>query len=108
MDDIERLLGCTGFQWDRNNIEKNWLKHKVSPVECEQIFFNQPLIILDDPKHSISEKRFAAFGYTDAGRLLAVIFTKRARLIRVISARDMNRKEKKFYEEDQEKTNTQV
>ena len=106
MDDIEKLLGCTGFQWDRDNVEKNWLKHKVSPVECEQIYFNQPLIILDDPKHSISEKRFAVFGYTDAGRLLTVIFTKRAGLLRVISARDMNRKEKNFYEENKEKTDT--
>jgi uncharacterized DUF497 family protein len=106
MDDIERLLQSTAFEWNKGNIEKKWLKHKVSPVECEQIFFNQPLIILDDPKHSISEKRFAAFGYTDAGRLLAVIFTKRGSLLRVISARDMNRKEKKFYEENKEKTNT--
>jgi uncharacterized DUF497 family protein len=106
MDDIERLLQFTGFEWNKGNVEKNWLRHKVSPVECEQIFFNQPLIILDDPKHSISEKRFAAFGYTDEGRLLAVIFTKRARLLRVISARDMNRKEKKFYEENKEKTDT--
>jgi len=101
MDDIERLLGCTGFQWDKDNIEKNWLKHKVSPIESEQIFFNEPLIILDDPKHTISEKRFAAFGCTDAGRLLAVIFTKRGKLLRVISARDMNRRERKFYEEKQ-------
>ncbi|MBW8042397.1 MAG: BrnT family toxin [Planctomycetes bacterium] len=106
MDDIGKLPGCTGFQWNKGNIEKNWLKHRVSPVECEQIFFNQPLIILDDPEHSSYEKRFAAFGYTDAGRLLAVIFTKRSRLLRVISARDMNRKEKKFYEENKEKTDT--
>lgn len=101
MDDIEKLLDCVGFQWDKGNIEKNWLKHKVSPVECEQIFFNQPLIVLGDPEHSAFEKRFAAFGRTDAGRLLAVIFTKRARLIRVISARGMNQKERKFYEKKQ-------
>ena len=101
MDDIEKSLNCTGFEWDRGNIEKNWRKHKVSPVECEQIFFNQPLIILDDLKHSISEKRFAAFGCTDAERLLAVVFTKRGRLLRVISARDVNRKERKYYEESQ-------
>jgi len=99
MDDIEKLLGCTGFEWDRSNIEKNWLRHKVSPAECEQVFFNQPLIILSDPKHSISEKRFAAFGCTDDGRFLVVIFTKRGKLLRVISARNMNRRERKFYEE---------
>ena len=101
MDEIERLLECEGFDWDKGNIEKNWRKHKVSPVECEQIFFNQPLIILGDPKHSIAEKRFAAFGPTDIGRLLAAIFTRRGKLVRVISARDMNRKERKFYEKSQ-------
>jgi len=85
MDDIEKLLQCTGFDWDQGNIEKNWLKHKVSPVECEQVFFNQPLI----------------FGCTDAGRLLVVIFTKRGKLLRVISARGMNSRERKFYEEKQ-------
>jgi uncharacterized DUF497 family protein len=87
-----------GFQWDEGNIDKNLLKHQVHNWECEQIFFNEPLIILDDPKHSLSEKRRAAFGQTDAGRLLTIIFTKREKLIRIISARDMNRKEKKFYE----------
>ena len=101
MDDVEKLLQCTGFEWDQGNVEKNWLKHKVSPAECEQVFFNQPLIILGDPKHSISEKRFAAFGCTDEGRLLVVIFTKRGKLLRVISARNMNSREGKFYEENQ-------
>ena len=94
-NDLEQF---TGFQWDEGNIDKNLLKHQVQNWECEQIFFNEPLIILDDPKHSLSEKRWAAFGQTDAGRLLAIIFTKREKLLRVISARDMNRKEKKFYE----------
>ena len=87
-----------GFQWDEGNIDKNLRKHQVHNWECEQIFFNEPLIILDDPKHSLLEKRWAAFGQTDAGRLLTIIFTKREKLLRVISARDMNRKEKKFYE----------
>jgi uncharacterized DUF497 family protein len=94
-NDLEQF---TGFQWDEGNIDKNLLKHQVQNWECEQIFFNEPLIILDDPKHSLPEKRWAAFGQTDAGRLLTIIFTKREKLLRVISARDMNRKEKKFYE----------
>ncbi len=89
----------TGFQWDEANIDKNLLKHNVENWECEQIFFNEPLIILDDPAHSLSEKRWAAFGKTDADRLLTVIFTRRGKLLRVISARDMNRKERKYYEE---------
>ena len=94
-NDLEKF---TGFQWDEGNIDKNLLKHQVQNWECEQIFFNEPFIILDDSKHSLSEKRWAAFGQTDAGRLLTIIFKKRVKLLRVISARDMNRKEKKFYE----------
>lgn len=101
MNDIEELSDWTGFQWDKGNRNKNLIKHSVEDLECEQVFFNEPLIILDDPKHSIAEKRFAAFGQTDVGRLLVVIFTKRGELLRVISARDMNRWERKFYEEKQ-------
>ena len=88
-----------GFQWDQANIDKNLIKHNVENWESEQVFFNKPLLVLDDPKHSIPEKRWAAFGKTDAGRFLIVIFTKRGELIRVISARDMNKKERKFYDE---------
>ena len=85
----------TGFQWDEGNINKNLYKHKVENWECEQVFFNEPLIILDDPKHSYAEMRWAA------GKLLTVIFTKRGSQIRVISARTMKRKERNFYEKNQ-------
>jgi uncharacterized DUF497 family protein len=88
-----------GFQWDEGNIDKNLHKLGVENWKCEQIFFNEPLIILEDPKHSLSEKRWAAFGKTDTDRLLTVIFARRGRLLRVISARDMNRRERKYYEE---------
>lgn len=87
-----------GFQWDKGNIDKNLIKHNVENWECEQVFFNTPLLVLDDPTHSLSEKRWAAFGKTDAGRLLVVVYTKRGNLLRVISAREMNRKERKYYE----------
>jgi uncharacterized protein len=89
-----------GFQWDQGNSNKNLLKHHVEDWECEQVFFNEPLLILDDPKHSLVEKRWAAFGRTDVGRLLVVIFTRRDKLLRIISAREMNRKEILFYEEN--------
>ncbi|UCE35319.1 MAG: BrnT family toxin [Deltaproteobacteria bacterium] len=89
-----------GFQWDKGNSNKNLLKHNVEDWECEQVFFNEPLLVLDDPKHSLVERRWAAFGRTDGGRLLMVIFTKRDKLLRVISAREMNRKEILFYEEN--------
>jgi uncharacterized DUF497 family protein len=79
-----------GFQWDRGNSNKNLNKHNVQNWEFEQVFFNTPLLILEDPEHSVGEKRWAGFGKTDAGRLLVVIFTKRGNLVRVISARDMN------------------
>ena len=88
-----------GFQWDEGNIDKNLIKHNVENWECEQVFFNKPLLVLDDLRHSIAEKRLAAFGKTDAARLLVVVFTKRSNLLRVISARDMNARERRFYEE---------
>lgn len=88
-----------GFEWDQGNVNKNLIKHNVENWECEQVFFNRPLFVIDDPKHSISEKRWAAFGKTDANRFLIVVFTKRGDLIRVISARDMNKKEREFYDE---------
>jgi hypothetical protein len=89
----------SGFQWDRGNIDKNLIKHNVENWECEQVFFNRPLLVLDDPKHSVSEKRWAAFGKTDADRFLVVMFAKRNNLIRIISSRDMNKRERKFYDE---------
>ena len=95
----KEFIHFVGFQWDQGNIDKSLIKHDIENWECEQVFFNRPLIVLDDPKHSNSEKRWAAFGKTDADRLLIVIFTKRGNLIRVISAREMNKKERKFYDE---------
>ena len=89
----------SGFQWDKGNIDKNLIKHNVENWECEQVFFNRPLIVLDDPKHSIPEKRWAAFGKTDTDRYLIIVFTKRNNLIRIISARDMNKRERQFYDE---------
>jgi uncharacterized DUF497 family protein len=94
----QEFSGFLGFEWDRGNIDKNLVKQNVENWECEQLFFNKPLLVLEDSKHSLSEKRWAAFGRTDSGRLLVVIFAQRNNLIRVISARDMNSRERKFYE----------
>jgi uncharacterized protein len=96
IDDI--LAGLTGFEWDEGNLSKNWEKHQVSALECEQIFFNRPLVALPDERHSESEPRLYALGQTDSGRRLFVVFTARSDFIRVISARDMSRKERKVYE----------
>ncbi len=92
------LRKCKGFQWDEGNSEKNWLKHKVSRIECEQIFFNHPLVVRHDSEHSQKDEiRFYALGHSDKGRLLFLVFTIRDQLIRVISARDMNKREKRIY-----------
>lgn len=88
-----------GFEWDHGNMDKNWISHKVSNSEAEQIFFNEPLIIHDDDKHSQMEQRFLAMGRTDLGRLLVIVFTLRKHFIRIISARDMSQKERKSYYE---------
>lgn len=93
------LSQLDGFEWDEGNRDKNRLKHNVSAQECEEVFFNQPLIILDDPKHSNEEQRYAAYGKTNEARTLHVVFTVREKRYRVISARDMHRKERRFYEE---------
>jgi uncharacterized DUF497 family protein len=87
----------SGFQCDKGNTDKNLIKHNIENWECEQVFFNRPLLVLDDPKHSVSEERWAAFGKTDADRFLVVIFTRRDNLIRIISARDMNGRERESY-----------
>ena len=94
------LAKITGFNWDEGNARKNE-KHDVSTAESEQIFFNEPLLLLEDPKHSDLELRFHALGRTDEGRLLHVTFTLReaGKNIRVISARDMHRKERHIYDQ---------
>jgi uncharacterized protein len=93
------LKGCTGFDWDDGNPEKNWELHRVPFWEIEEIFFNEPLVIRPDREHSKREARHLALGQTDSGRLLFVSFTIRRSLIRVISARDMTRREVRTYEQ---------
>ncbi|MBI5562899.1 MAG: BrnT family toxin [Deltaproteobacteria bacterium] len=96
------LSGCTGFEWDAHNAEKNRRSHGVAPAECEEIFFNRPLVVAADVKHLEKEGRFYALGLTDEGRPLFAAFTVREGNIRIISARDMNRKERKVYESHEE------
>ena len=94
---MDLINSCKGFQWDRGNRDKNWLKHEVSNNECEQNFFNEPLLVYADSKHSVSEKRWYALGKTDLNRSLFVVFTIRESLVRIISARDMHKKEREIY-----------
>ena len=89
-----------GFEWDEGNARKNSDKHDVSLAEVEQMFFNEPLLMVPDRRHSESESRIHALGKTDAGRLLHATFTLREQetKIRVISARAMSRKERSYYD----------
>lgn len=91
------MTRATGFQWDAGNATKSWTKHAVSQPQCEQVFFNAPLVLAADSAHSAQETRYFALGQTDEGRLLLVVFTLRGTLIRVISARPMSRREREVY-----------
>lgn len=88
-----------GFEWDEGNLAKSWEKHRVSIAECEQVFFNRPLVVADDERHSGEEPRYYVLGKTDTRRELFIVFTVRRRRVRVISARDMNKKEREKYRE---------
>lgn len=98
MIDLEQIVG---FDWDEGNSRKSADKHDVSQAEAESIFFNDPLILAEDTRHSDTEQRFNALGKTGQNRLLHVAFTLRQNgtTIRVISARDMHRKERRHYEQ---------
>jgi len=97
MIDLHQIVG---FQWDAGNAYKSQDKHGVTQGEAEEIFFNQPLMIAGDEKHSEEERRYLALGITGAKVMLSVVFTlrKKASLIRVVSARPMSKKERAFYE----------
>lgn len=93
------ISNCKGFHWDEGNLDKNWYLHQVTNGECEELFFNLPLIIAANTKHSQKEQRHYALGRTDTDRWLFIAFTIRDELIRVISARDMNDREMRKYDD---------
>jgi uncharacterized DUF497 family protein len=86
-----------GFQWDEGNFAKNWTTLGVSQTDAEQVLGNRPLVVQGDVGHSDRETRYFAFGRTDGGRLLTIVFTIRGELLRVISARSMSRRERRGY-----------
>jgi uncharacterized DUF497 family protein len=88
-----------GFDWDSGNLRKSEVKHGVTQAEAEEVFFNNPLLVSADDKHSEEESRYLALGKTNKDRGLTIIFTLRqgGTLIRVISARDQHRKERHLY-----------
>lgn len=85
------------FQWDTGNSGKNLKKHRVADTECEEVFFDENKKVLNDVLHSEAENRYLLIGMTQLGRLLLVVFTIRKEKIRIISARDLNRKERNLY-----------
>jgi len=91
------LDDCVGFDWDEANVQKNWERHRVTPEEAEEVFFNEPFVVRSDIRHSQREKRYYALGQTSLDRYLFIAFTIRGKLIRVVSVRDMNRREQEFY-----------
>ena len=98
MFDFDQL----GFDWDDGNSSKSLDKHGVSQQEAEQVFVDPRVLVLVDEKHSGEEQRFHAYGMTPLGRWLQVSFTLRQNetLIRVISSRNMSRKERARYEQE--------
>lgn len=98
--------GCIGFDWDGGNLDKNWKLHGVPFWECEQVFFIEPLLVVEDVSHSGGEKRYYALGRTETGRRLFVVFTIRRNLVRVISARDMSRRERRRYEQEEKENSS--
>jgi len=95
MQDIPKPIE---FEWDEGNIDKNLIKHGVTNQEIEEVFFNLPTTVVEDRQHSTSELRYLALGKSDTSKKLSIIFTIRKNKIRIISARPMSQKERKFYE----------
>jgi len=97
----EYFPDLTGFQWDAGNSEKNWLAHDVTQGETEQVFYNRPVLMMPDAAHSQVEGRHYILGRTNTGRRLTVVFTVRESLVRPIMARDMSRRERRRYAEQE-------
>lgn len=92
-----KMVHVEGFDWDEGNREKSWLKHHVSVKEAEEVFFNKPRILWKDETHSGREERYIMLGRANSGRELYVVYTVRNQRIRVISVRNQNLKERRFY-----------
>ena len=97
MDDLQR---STEFEWDEGNQEKNLLRHGVHWQECEEAFFDPERKVYPDPRHAHTEKRYLLLGKTLMARLLFIVFAIRRGRIRIISARDLNKREYPLYEKE--------
>ncbi len=87
------------FEWDPKKARSNLLKHKVSFEEAATALKDPMGLTGLDPDHSVSEERFVTFGVSERGRLLVVAHTEKDDTIRIISAREASKGEKRIYEE---------
>ncbi|MBU4209883.1 BrnT family toxin [Patescibacteria group bacterium] len=97
------VLRVDGFDWDEGNLRKNKVKHNVEIEECQEVVFDEPIYFFDE-KHSQKEERFIGYGLTNRKRYLIIVFTIRRNKIRIISARDQNKKERRIYEKNKKNT----
>src|SRR5437764_1491262 len=97
---VIKLPSVLSFEWDKGNEQKNWLAHKVAGEEAEEAFDDDKRLVLEDIKHSEKETRFILIGKTEKGRMLFIVYTLRNEKtkVRIISARDVNKKEVLLYE----------
>lgn len=102
---IKILPDAVTFEWDKGNVDKNLKKHQVFDRETEEAFNDESKFIFEDERHSEKEIRYALFGKSDKGRKLSIVFTVRKDKIRIITARDMSKKERRDYEEIKKNTN---
>jgi hypothetical protein len=96
---IDTFKNIQGFNWDSGNLNKNLIRHNVTWQEAEASFRNRPIIILEDIKHSDKETRYTLYGKTDESRKITIIFTLRRDCFRIVSARDQNKAERRFYDQ---------
>lgn len=92
------LSKITGFEWDKGNIDKSYLKHGITPNEAEEAFSDEKQLIFEDNKHSQIEKRFKIIGKSIQKKVLFISFTIRRNKVRIISARKASVRERRLYE----------
>ena len=90
------------FEWDPTKARANVEKHGVTFDEASTAFQDTLSVTIPDPLHSEDEERLVLIGYSHRGRLLVIVHTDRGDLIRVISARQATRKERRHHEENAE------
>jgi len=88
------------FEWDPHKAAKNLREHKVSFTEGATVFDDPLSVTVADPDHSMEEDRFIIVGQSYRRRLLIASFAERGDRIRIISARELTRAERRAYEEE--------